>query len=48
MPKKLINETSFRIAFKQKTKRYWMLVFGLLIQAERCYSVSRRFEAELR
>jgi len=31
MPNKLTNETSFRIAFKQKTKRYWMLVSGYWI-----------------
>jgi hypothetical protein len=79
MPKKLTNETSFRTAYKQKTKRCWMLVSGywifkgfsfiiptkdgifdqhqassiqhqldLLIQAERWYSVSCRFEAKLR
>jgi len=31
MSKKLTNETSFRIAFKQKTKRYWMLDAGYWI-----------------
>ena len=31
MSKKLTNETSFRIVFKQKTKRYWMLVSGYWI-----------------